>query len=316
MSWETICAILLFLVGLGLIIKGGDVFVDAASWMAEASGMPKFLVGATVVSIATTLPELFASCIAAAGGSAEIAIGNAVGSVTANTGLILGVSVIFMPLAIRRGQLGAKAGLMLLAIGALLAFCLNGALTLTESVLLLAVFALYIAENIRSASRSREKEARPAVTRKILLINLAKFAIGAAALAVGSNLLVDNGQYLARLLGVSERVIAITLIAIGTSLPELVTAVTALVKKQGSMSVGNILGANIIDMTMILPVCAFLSGGTLTVPAASYGVDIPVCLGVAAVALIPTLICKKFHRAQGVAMVALYVGYLVYSVLM
>lgn len=317
MPWETICAIFLFLLGLGLIIKGGDVFVDAASWMAEASGMPKFLVGATVVSIATTLPELFASCIAAADGSAEIAIGNAVGSVTANTGLILGVSIIFLPLAIRRSQIAAKAGLMLLAIGTLLLFCLNGSLTVTESIVLLVIFLLFIAENVISASRNREKsEERPVVTKKILLINLAKFVFGAAALAVGSNLLVDNGQYLARLMGVSERVIAITLIAIGTSLPELVTAVTALVKKQGSMSVGNILGANIIDLTMILPVCALISGGTLTVPAASYCVDMPVCLGIAAVAVIPTVIFKKFHRVQGISMAAIYVAYLVYSVAM
>ena len=113
MSWETVSAILLFLLGLGLIIKGGDVFVDAATWMAEASGIPKFIVGATVVSIATTLPEVFASSIAAAGGSTEIAIGNAIGSVTANTGLIMGVSVIFLPMAIKRAQIGVKAGMML-----------------------------------------------------------------------------------------------------------------------------------------------------------------------------------------------------------
>ena len=130
MSWETISAILLFLLGLGLIIKGGDVFVDAATWMAEASGIPKFIVGATVVSIATTLPEVFASSIAAAGGSTEIAIGNAIGSVTANTGLIMGVSVIFLPMAIKRAQIGVKAGMMLTSILALLLVCLDGEVTI------------------------------------------------------------------------------------------------------------------------------------------------------------------------------------------
>lgn len=316
MSWETISAILLFLLGLGLIIKGGDVFVDAATWMAEASGIPKFIVGATVVSIATTLPEIFASSIAAASGSTEIAVGNAIGSVTANTGLIMGVSVIFLPMAIKRAQVGVKAGMMLLSILALLLGCLDGQVTLWDAVLLFALFLAFIAENVWSASKNKEKDERPEVTKKILLINLLKFVLGAAALAIGSNLLVDNGKYLAKLMGVPERIIAITLIAIGTSLPELVTAITSLVKKQGSMSVGNIIGANIIDITMILPICSFISGGTLSVPAASVSVDMPVCLLIAAIALIPTVLFKKFHRVQGVLMVGCYAAYLVYSVLL
>lgn len=316
MSWETISAILLFLLGLGLIIKGGDVFVDAATWMAEASGIPKFIVGATVVSIATTLPEIFASSIAAASGSTEIAVGNAIGSVTANTGLIMGVSVIFLPMAIKRAQVGVKAGMMLLSILALLLVCLDGQVTLWDAVLLFALFLAFIAENVWSASKNKEKDERPEVTKKILLINLLKFVLGAAALAIGSNLLVDNGKYLAKLMGVPERIIAITLIAIGTSLPELVTAITSLVKKQGSMSVGNIIGANIIDITMILPICSFISGGTLSVPAASVSVDMPVCLLIAAIALIPTVLFKKFHRVQGVLMVGCYAAYLVYSVLL
>ncbi len=315
MSFETVTAIFLFLLGLGLIIKGGDIFVDAATWMAEASGMPKFLVGATVVSVATTLPELFASSIAAFGGSADIAVGNAVGSVTANTGLIMGVSVIFMPLAIKRAQIGVKSGLMLFAVAVLLLLCSNGSFTLVEAVLILLIFVAFIVENVYSASRNREVEERPTVTKKIVAVNLIKFVLGAAALAFGSNLLVDNGKYLAKLMGVSDRIIAITLIAVGTSLPELVTAITALVKKQGSMSVGNIIGANIIDLTLILPVCTLISGGTLTVPRASYTVDMPVCLGLAAIALLPTLIFKKFHRIQGVIMVAAYIGYLIYSVM-
>lgn len=316
MTWETVSAIFLFLLGLGLIIKGGDVFVDAATWMAEASGIPKFIVGATVVSIATTLPEVFASAIAAANGSTEIAIGNAIGSVTANTGLIMAVSVIFMPMAIKRAQIGIKAGMMLTSILALLLVCLDGALTLWDAVLLIMLFLAFIAENVYSASKNKEHGDRPQVTKKILLMNLLKFVLGAAALAFGSNLLVDNGKYLAKLLGVPERIIAITLISIGTSLPELVTAITALIKKQGSMSVGNIIGANIIDITMILPICAFISGGTLQVPVDSFALDMPVCLAIAAVALIPTLIFKKFNRAQGIIMVGGYAAYLIYSVLM
>lgn len=315
MPWDTILAVFLFLLGLGLIIKGGDIFVDAASWMAEASGIPKFIVGATVVSIATTLPEVFASSIAAAGGSTEIAIGNAVGSVTANTGLIMGVSAIFLPIAIKRAQIGVKAGLMIVSIAALLLLCTDGSLTMTESLLLLALLAAFVVENIYAASQNKEVSVRPTVTRKSLLINLLKFVAGAAALAIGSHLLVDNGQYLALLIGVPERVIAITLISVGTSLPELVTAITSLIKKQASMSVGNIIGANIIDITLILPICAMISGGALTVPALSAAVDMRVCLAIAVIALLPTLAFKKFHRVQGVVMLGSYVAYLIYSVL-
>ena len=316
MSWETISAIFLFLLGLGLIIKGGDVFVDAATWMAEASGIPKFIVGATVVSIATTLPGVFASSIAAAGCSTEIAVGNAIGAVTANTGLIMGVSVIFLPMAIKRAQIGVKAGMMLTSILALLLVCLDGAVTIWDSVLLIALFLAFIAENVYSASKNREKSERPEITKKTVIVNILKFVLGAAALAIGSNLLVDNGKYLAKLMGVPERIIAITLIAIGTSLPELVTAITSLVKKQGSMSVGNIIGANIIDITLILPICSFISGGSLVVPADSFGLDMPVCLGIAAIALLPTLVFKKFHRVQGIVMAGGYIAYIVYSVLM
>lgn len=321
MTWETVSAILLFLLGLGLIIKGGDIFVDASTWIAEASGMPKFLIGATIVSVATTLPEMFASTIATASGSNDIAIGNAVGSVTANMGLIMAISLIFMPMAIKRSEIGIKSGIMLVSIAVLLLTCMDGELTVWEGLILLALFIGYIIENIVSAKRTlgkggESKEERPAVNKKTVTVNILKFVLGAAALAFGSHLLVDNGKYLAQLIGVPERIIAITLIAIGTSLPELVTAITALVKKQGSMSVGNIIGANIIDITMILPICSLISGGTLAVPAASYSVDLPVCLVIGAIALVPTLICKKFHRWQGIVMIAGYIAYLVYSVLM
>ena len=154
-------------------------------------------------------------------------------------------------------------------------------------------------------------------SRKALLKNLALFVLGAACLVVGSNLLVDNGTVLAQLLGVSERIIAVTMVAIGTSLPELVTAITAIVKKQSSMSVGNILGANIIDVTVILPLCSFI-GGKLTIAAESMRqtlyLDMPVCALEAVLAVVPTLIFKKFQKWQGVLMLCVYAAYVVMTV--
>ena len=321
-SPQVIVTCVLFVAGLALIIKGGDLFVDAATWMAEASGIPKFIIGATIVSVATTLPELIVSAIAAAEAQGDIsgvsmAVGNAVGSVTANTGLIMGVSLIFAPLVVRRSQIGAKSALLLVSIGALMLLCWDGLLTVWEAGMILVLFVAFIAENVWSASRNKElADERPAVTGKDLTKNILLFVLGAGMLALGSNLLVDNGEYLAvDVLGVPTRIVAITLVAIGTSLPELVTAITALVKKQGSMSVGNIIGANIIDITVILPVCAFLSGGSLPIADQNcVRIDMPVCLGIVAVALIPTLIRQKFSRVQGVLMVTMYIAYIIYSV--
>lgn len=316
----TIC---LFVLGIVLIVKGGDWFVDAATWIAAASGLPQFLIGATVVSMATTLPEVIVSTMAAAEGSTDMAIGNAIGSVTANTGLIMAISLIFMPVAIRLSQFCAKGILMVLSTLVLWLLCRDGVLTLPESLIVLALFVVFIAENIRSAKKlsleEPAEEAQPVdKSRRALVKNLALFVIGAVCLVIGSNLLVDNGTVLAQLLGVSERIIAVTMVAIGTSLPELVTAITAIVKKQSSMSVGNILGANIIDITIILPLCALISGGGLTIAETSVRqtvyLDMPVCVLVTAIAVIPTILLKRFTKLQGIVLLALYIGYVILTV--
>lgn len=322
-SQSLVLTIALFALGVLLIVKGGDWFVDAATWMAAASGLPQFLIGATVVSMATTLPEVIVSTMAAAEGSTDMAIGNAIGSVTANTGLIMAISLVFMPIAIRQSQFAVKGILMVLSTLVLWLLCRDGVLRLPESLLVLALFALFIAENIRSAkelSAEEPAEASAAVdkSRKALFKNLALFVLGAVCLVVGSNLLVDNGTILAQLLGVSERVIAVTMVAIGTSLPELVTAITSIVKKQSSMSVGNILGANIIDITVILPLCALISGGDLAIAAQSVHqtvyLDMPVCVLVTAIAVIPTIFRKRFAKWQGIVLLALYIAYVLVTV--
>ena len=241
--WGTVA---LFVLGIVLTVKGGDLFVDAASWIAEVSGIPKFIIGATIVSLATTMPELLVSLLAAAQGKADMAIGNAVGSVTANTGLIMALALVCMPVTFARKTGWRKAALLL----------------------------------------------------------------GAAAIVGGSQLLVDGGSGLALWQGVPERVIAVTLVAVGTSLPELVTTLTAIAKKQDSLSVGNVIGANIIDLTLILPLCALISGGTLAVSAQSLAVDFPACMVTLLVGLVPLLLRQKGARVQGIAMLALYAGYL------
>ena len=158
----------------------------------------------------------------------------------------------------------------------------------------------------------RESEATEKVqaTRQEKVENVLKFLLGAAAIVGSSQLLVNAGSDLALWLGVPERVIAVTLVAVGTSLPELVTTLTAIAKKQDSLSVGNVIGANIIDLTLILPLCALISGGTLPVSAQSLAVDFPACMVTLLVGLVPLLLRQKGARVQGIAMLALYAGYL------
>lgn len=312
---ELFLAFLLFAVGLALIVKGGDFFVDAASWIAEVSGIPKLIVGATIVSVATTLPELLVSSFAAASGDPagiDTAIGNAVGSVTANIGLIMAISLIAIPTAIKRRDYALKSLLML---GAGVVILVSGivfkGVGVIASIILLLVLAISIFENVRAAKRAMAEstdDERPVVNKKTIIINIIKFVVGVAGIVIGAQLMVDNATVIATKLGVSERIIGLTIVAIGTSLPEFVTTITAIVKKQSSLSVGNIIGANIIDLAMILPACALVSGGTLPIPSTFY-VDVAVCIGVGALALIPTLITKRFHRWQGIVLLVTYLTY-------
>ena len=311
-----VSVLLLFTAGLVLIIKGGDLFVDAATWIAEASGIPKFIIGATVVSFATTLPEMLVSVFAALEGNADIAVGNAVGSVTANTGLIMCLSLVCLNCAMTRKQFGVKAGILLATIVVLFGFTRDGQLSVFESAVILVFFAIFLAENLIAGRREQENEAsesdiRTKIDAKTTAINIAKFVFGAAAIVLGAQLLIDNGSALARMLNVPDSIIAATMIAIGTSLPELVTTITAIRKKQSSLSVGNIIGANIMDLTLIMPLCALIQGKSMIVERQGMLLDIPACLVISAAALIPALISGKFKRWIGYLIGGLYIVYLI-----
>ena len=307
--------VLLFAAGLVCIIKGGDLFVDAAGWIAEASGIPKFIIGATIVSFATTLPEMLVSVFAALEGNADIAVGNAVGSVTANTGLIMCLSLVCMTCLMERRQFGVKACLLLAAILSLFGFTRDGRLSVAEGLLVLVIFAGFLAESLISARREqstelKEDEERPAVSGKTVAGNIVKFVLGAAGIVLGAQLLIDNGSAIASLLGVPDAIIAATMIAIGTSLPELVTTLTAIRKKESSLSVGNIIGANIMDLTLILPLCSLILGKPLPVQSQGMLLDIPACLIICAAVLVPALWKGKFQRWMGFLAGVLYIVYL------
>jgi cation:H+ antiporter len=307
--------LLMFVVGIVLVVKGGDFFVDAASWIAKAFGIPSFIIGATIVSIATTLPEMIVSIMAAANGQVEMAIGNAVGSVTANTGLILAVAMLFMTIAIKRKDYILQCSLLIAASAILLISSQGGSLSIPGSVVLIVIFFVFMTKNVMHAKAAPKDTENVAIEKKTFGVNIVKFVLGAAGIVLGSQLLIKSGSGIAEFLGVPERIIAVTMVAIGTSLPELVTTITSIVKKESSLSIGNLVGANIIDLTLILPLCSLVSGQALPVDVASATIDMPVCLGVTLIAFVPLLISEKASKLQGVLLLAVYIGYLAVTVL-
>ena len=308
-------AAVVFAVGLVLTIKGGDWFVDSASWFAEATGIPKFVVGATVVSFATTLPELLVSVRAEMNGSAQLAIGNAVGSVTANTTLIMGVSLVAIAGVVSRKSFSLKGGLLLAAVVGLTVLSLGGLLPTWSAYILWAIFLIFMVSNVIEGKKGAENDTIDAHEKKEIPSKIFFFIIGTASIVFGAEFLVSSGKTIASGIGISETIIGFTVIALGTSLPELVTTLTAIRKKEASLSVGNIIGANIIDTTLILPLCAVINGTALPVERVNLVFDFPVCIAACAVAVIPTIIFGKFKKWQGFALLAIYVLYMLFLIL-
>ena len=304
--------IILFLIGLLLIIKGGDFFVDSAVWFAEALNIPKFIIGATIVSFATTLPELLVSLFASLEGKNVMAAGNAIGSVSANLGLIMGISLVAIPAALKRREFAFKGILMALTCLVLWLAAKDGNIGILESIIMLCFFAVFMTENTLAAKNNMTSQERDEISKKDFGKNILLFIIGITGIVVGSQLMVDNGSEIARMFGISEGIISVTIIAIGTSLPELVTTLTAISKKQSSLSVGNIIGANIIDLAVILPLCSLASGGSAVVEAQTYAIDLPVCLAISLLAVLPPLIFGRLYRSQGALMLIAYTAYIVF----
>lgn len=301
----------IFVVGLVFIIKGGDWFVDSASWFAEITGIPKFVVGATVVSFATTLPELLVSVRAAMNGSAQLAIGNAVGSVTANTTLIMGVSLVAMAGVISRKEFSLKGGLLLAAIVGLTVLSVGNYLPVWSAYVLWAIFIVFMVSNLIEGKKSAGAEKSDDFDKKEIPLKALFFVLGTAAIVFGAEFLVSSGKTIASGIGISETIIGFTVIALGTSLPELVTTLTAIRKKESSLSVGNIIGANIIDTTLILPLCAVINGQPLPVDKVNLVFDFPVCIAACAVAVVPTIIQGRFKKWQGYALLTIYALYMI-----
>ena len=314
--------ILLFIVGLVCLIKGGDWFVDGASSMARKFHLPELLIGATVVSIGTTLPEVMVSTMSALSGHGEIAYGNAIGSVICNTALIAAITIAVRPGPVNPQTLRIPVAFFYIAaaIYCVAAYAM-GKFTRPMGLIMLTVFLAYMIVNVRSMTADAEeaeesevpaakvsKEENDVSMGKILLLLVA----GAALIAVGANLLVDNGTLIAQAFGVPESVIALTFVALGTSLPELVTAITSLAKGHGALSLGNVIGANVFNLVLVSGVSVTLAPFVVPQSAVFMGhnsslvLEMPVMLLVMSILTIPSLIRGKLTRRQGILLLAIY----------
>ena len=305
--------VLLFIVGLLFLIKGGDWFVDGASALARRFHLPELLIGATVVSIGTTLPEVMVSTMSALSGHGEIAYGNAIGSVICNAALIAAITI-----AVRPGKVDPKTLKMpvLFFFAAAAVYCVAaygfGKFTRPMGFIMLAMFVAYMAANViqmknaPAEQHDDEEEAMPLPKMLVLLV------AGAVLIAVGANLLVDNGTLIAQALGVPESVIALTFVALGTSLPELVTAITSLIKGHSDLSLGNVVGANVFNLVLVSGVSVTLAPFTVPQSATIFGMnsslvlELPIMLAVMVLLTAPALLKGKLSRAQGIALLAIY----------
>ena len=305
--------VLLFIVGLLFLIKGGDWFVDGASALARRFHLPELLIGATVVSIGTTLPEVMVSTMSALSGHGEIAYGNAIGSVICNAALIAAITI-----AVRPGKVDPKTLKMpvMFFFAAAAIYCVAaygfGKFTRPMGFIMLAMFVAYIAANIHQmknapAEEHEEEEETMPLPRMLMLL-----VLGAVLIAMGANLLVDNGTMIAQALGVPESVIALTFVALGTSLPELVTAITSLIKGHSDLSLGNVVGANVFNLVLVSGVSVALAPFTVPQSATIFGMnsslvlEIPVMIAVMVLLTAPALVKGKLSRVQGVALLVIY----------
>ncbi len=312
--------ILLFILGLILLIKGGDWFVDGATGIAKKFRIPDMLIGATVVSTGTTLPEVMVSATSAFSGHGEMAYGNVIGSIICNTALIAAITITFRPANIERSLLKLPVAVFFVAavFYVAVAYCL-GEFARWVGIIFFMIFAVYIALSIRNAVNSTapldDHNAADATDNKGFIKNIVILVIGAGLIAWGADLLVDNGTIIAEAMGIPEAVIALTFIAIGTSLPELVTAITALAKGHGALSLGNIIGANILNLVLVSGVASIVSPFSVPNNAqiaginASLLIDIPVMLFVMAFLTLPAIKNGKLSRIQGIVLIAVYAAF-------
>jgi cation:H+ antiporter len=301
---------LLLLLSLLMITKGADWFVESAVSISEKSGIPKIIVGATIVSFATTSPEFAVSVTAAYMGHVDLSVGNAVGSAICNIGLVLGLIVAIRAIDVDKHGFVRKGAFMLISGLLLILITLDGKLSSFDGILLLLVFVGFMYYNYKLQravfdGEGNQRERTPLLDMKK---DLLLFVTGALLVVLGSRILVDAGIAVAEWLGVPQMLIGLTLVALGTSLPELITAVSSTLKGHQDISIGNILGANIMDITLILGVSSQIR--TLEILPQSVIYDFPAMLLIMVLLVIFGITRRKLERWEGGLLLGVYLAYI------
>lgn len=307
-------AVLLLVIGFVLLIKGADLFVDAASSLAEIFKMPKALIGLTIVAFGTSAPEFAVSVSALASGNTDMVLGNVIGSCILNILLILGIAALISPIKVRDNTVNKELPLCLLISTLLVVLFLdnvlgNGAtnqITRADAIVILLFFTIFLYYLI-SVARHRKKEDTESKPKFTLGRSCVFVALGLAGIIIGSELVVDNAVTIAEALGMSERLVSLTVIAFGTSLPELVTTIIAAKKGEQDLAVGNIIGSNVFNICVVLgiPVAIF---GTIT-PASFQVLDLIALVGSAALLFVFAFGKRQITRAEGAIMLVLFCAY-------
>ena len=307
-------AIQLALLALGfvLLVKGADWFVDGASKVAEKFGIPQLIIGLTIVAIGTSLPEAAVSVSAALKGSAEITIGNVVGSNIMNVLLILGITSIIKPIAVQKSTVRYELPFVI-AVSALLMGIgyTDNVVGRTDGLILWVLMFCYLGYLLRMAKKGGNapyedsNHDKPMQMWKMILLII----VGGVMIVLGSDVAVDAATALARIFGMSERLIGLTIVAFGTSLPELVTSATAAIKGKADIAVGNIVGSNIFNILFVVGTSALI---TPVVYASNFFVDSIVCIATAVLLWVLVVRNKRLGRAGGACMLVCYAGYFIY----
>ncbi len=300
--------------GLLLLIGGGEALVRGASRLAALAGIPSLIVGLTVVAFGTSAPELAVSVKAAFAGSPDIALGNVVGSNIFNILLILGVSALIVPLAVNRQLIRLDVPVMIVATVVVWLLGRNGVVGRGEGIALVLALSAYIGWLIWEARKAPAEQDKQPIVRGGALKSIVFIVAGLAMLVLGSQWLVEGATALARVWGVGELMIGLTIVAAGTSLPEVATSIIAAVRGERDIAVGNVVGSNIFNLLAVLGGAALLSGG-VNVTGAALQFDVPFMAATTLLCLPIFISGAKISRGEGLIFLAFYAGYLAFVVL-
>lgn len=315
--------VVLFLVGFLLITKGADIFINCTVEIGRKTNISEIILGATIVSFATTLPEFTVSLLASIDGHTTMSLGNAVGSIICNTGLALGLVVFLSPFNVDKKMFFSKSLLLIVSVIVLILLSLDGVITRGDSLLLIIILIFYMVNNYRSVvgksdTKSRNNTIKDISTKKgknyrgFSVLEIVKilllFATGLIMMIIGSQILIESGVRIASFLNIPQGIVSLTIIALGTSLPEIVSSITAIRKNHHEISVGNILGANILNIVSVIAISAIPNN--IPILSQNRQLDIPFMILLILIVIIPTLKSNRLSRIQGILMLFTYFLYI------